>query len=41
MGEYVFEEMCKQNSRGEEKGKARQLGTADRFQSALGQIDEK
>jgi len=41
VGGNVSEEMCKRNSRGEEKGKVRQEATSSGFQRAPGQSGEK
>jgi len=41
VGGDVSEEMCKRNSRGDEKGKARQQATSDGFGRARGQKGKK
>ena len=41
VGGYVFEEMCKQNLRDEEKEKARQQATSDGFGRACEHTGEK
>jgi len=41
VGGDVFKEMCKRNSRGQEKGNVRQQATGDGFGRAPGQKVEK